>query len=124
MQSRSDVFRLRAPEGQTKDMSYSTSIGDTFGFATDRQRLMLENAELRARIAVLADVPIVKHMPAVAPDILQLINIKMNVNSILCIVDRTVERLKLFEKVLIPLARDDRMRVLVPDVSAVLQKLA
>lgn len=115
---------MRAAAEKPSGASYSTPIGDTFGFAADRQRLMRENAELRARIAVLADVPIVKHMPAVAPDMLQLINMKMNVNSILRIIDRTVERLELFEKVLVPLARDERMRVLAPDASAALQKLA
>ena len=129
MRSRVADFRLHATdEGttarQNRPTSYSTPIADTFGFAADRQRLMRENAELRARIAILADVPIVKHMPSVAPDMLQLINMKMNVNSILRVIDRTVEHLELFEKVLVPLARDTRMRVFAPDASAALQKLA
>lgn len=122
MQSRADVIRSRAAEAQST--SYSTPSRDTFGFETDRQRLMRENAELRSRIAVMADVPIVKHMPAVEPDMLQLINLKMNVNSILRVLDRTAERMALFEKVLVQLARDERMRVLVPDASEALQKLA
>ena len=121
MRSSADASRLRTPE--LKSMSFSTPIGDTFGFATERQRLLRENAELRSRLFVLADVPIVKHISTVEADMLQLINMKMNVNSILRMLDRTVERLELFEKVLAPLARDERMRVLVPDASSVIQKL-
>ena len=122
MNSRADPFRSRAAAAQLT--SFSTPSRDMFGFETDRQRLMRENADLRSRLAVLADVPIMKHMPAVAPDMLQLINMKMNVNSILRVIDRTVEHMALFESVLVPLARDKRMRVLVPDASEALQKLA
>jgi hypothetical protein len=119
--ARSPLDASEAPIGS----SYACDpLTDLFGFRADRQRLMRENAELRARLVALADVPILKHMPASEPDMLQLISTKMNMNSMLLVIDRTVERLQLFETVLVPLARDGRLRQLAPDASEVLQKLA
>ena len=75
------------------------------------------------QLSILSNVPIVKHVKDSDDDPINMVTMKINANSILSVMDRLVKRIELFEKVLSQLAREEYLRVLLPQASSAIQHM-
>jgi hypothetical protein len=75
------------------------------------------------QLSILSNGPIVKHVKGSDDDPINMVTMKINANSILSVMDRLVKRIELFEKVLSQLAREEYLRVLLPQASSAIQHM-